>query len=69
MFDQATETANPHPNKLNWLNSVFYILNFIVTYGVGTKGWLGNGSNAELSEKYQVSSMMFEWIFKRYSFN
>lgn len=54
MFDQATETANPHPNKLNWLNPVFYILNFVITYGVGTKGWLGNGSNAELSEKYQT---------------
>lgn len=40
-------------NKLNILNVVFYVINIIITYGVGTLGWLGNGTNGELSEKYQ----------------
>jgi hypothetical protein len=44
----------PRLNVLNWLNPVFYVLNALFTYGVGTLGWLGNGTNEELSEKYQV---------------
>lgn len=48
------ETATPRLNALNYLNVVFYILNFLVTYGVGLLGWVGNGTNEELSEKYQV---------------
>jgi hypothetical protein len=54
MSGQATEAANPPLNKLNWLNLLSYVLNFAITYGVGTLGWLGNGNNAELSEKYQT---------------
>jgi hypothetical protein len=50
--EQADET--PRLNKLNWLNLGFYVLNLAITYGVGTLGWLGNGNNSELSEKYQV---------------
>jgi hypothetical protein len=49
------ETRRGGLNSLNYLNIGSYLLNFIVTYGVGTLGWLGNGNNAVLSEKYQVS--------------
>ena len=48
------EMATPPLNQKNWLNLVSYLLNFIITYGVGTLGWLGNGNNAQLSEEYQV---------------
>jgi benzodiazapine receptor len=41
-------------NKLNILNTVFYIINTVVTYGVGSLGWLGNATNSELSDKYQT---------------
>ena len=51
-FDQAL--ATPRLNRLNWLNLGSYVLNFVITYGVGTLGWLGNGNNAQLSEEYQV---------------
>ena len=40
-------------NHKNMLNLFFYIFNIVFTYGVGTNGWLGNGTNGELSEKYQ----------------
>lgn len=41
-------------NRLPLWNTASFALNFVVTYGVGTLGWLGNGTNQELSEKYQV---------------
>lgn len=40
-----------HKNPLNLL---FYILNFLFTYGIGTLSWLGNGTNGDLSRKYQT---------------
>ncbi|KAL3929787.1 MAG: hypothetical protein SGBAC_012057 [Bacillariaceae sp.] len=41
-------------NKLNILNFVFYVINLLITYGVGNAGWLGTPDNGELSEKYQT---------------
>lgn len=41
-------------NKLNILNIVFYVINFLITYGVGNAGWLGTPDNGELSDKYQT---------------
>ena len=41
-------------NHLNWLNIISFVLNVIVTYGVGTMGWFGAKTNSELSDKYQV---------------
>lgn len=44
-------------SALNWINLVAFVLNVGVTYGVGVLGWIGNGTNAQLSEKYQVSNV------------
>lgn len=41
-------------NKLNYLNLAFFILNIVVTYGVGNLGWLAGATNSELSDKYQT---------------
>lgn len=41
-------------NTLNYLNLFFYIFNTAFTYGVGNLGWFGNGTNDELSDKYQT---------------
>jgi len=42
-------------NSLNILNVVFFVLNVIVTYGIGQAQWLGPGtSNNDLSLKYQT---------------
>ena len=41
-------------NPLNWLNVAFFLLNVLFTYGIGVLGWFGNGTNMEISEKYQV---------------
>ena len=43
-------------DRLHWGNIIAFLINTIITYGVGSLGWLGHGiNNAELSEKYQVS--------------
>jgi benzodiazapine receptor len=41
-------------NRLNYLNLAFYVLNIVVTYGVGNLGWLAGTTNSELSDKYQA---------------
>jgi benzodiazapine receptor len=47
--------TDPVPlNKKNYLNLAFYVLNIVVTYGVGNLGWLGTPTNGELSDKYQT---------------
>jgi benzodiazapine receptor len=50
---EATQ-QRPPLTMLNWANLIFYIINFVFTYGIGTLGWLGNGDNGELSAKYQT---------------
>mmetsp|Transcript_2395 Transcript_2395/g.3161 ORF Transcript_2395/g.3161 Transcript_2395/m.3161 type:complete len:305 (-) Transcript_2395:83-997(-) len=48
-------TANPPKlNHKNFLNLIFFIINIVFTYGVGTASWFGNGTNGELSLKYQT---------------
>lgn len=41
-------------NHKNILNLLAYVFNIVFTYGIGTIGWLGSGTNEELSEKYQT---------------
>ena len=41
-------------NAINYLNVLSFILNIVITYGVGTAGWGGAQSNGEISDKYQV---------------
>lgn len=52
--DADTYKQNSRPNVLNYLNLTFYILNTIITFGVGTLGLLGTPDQGELSEKYQT---------------
>jgi hypothetical protein len=51
---QVTADEKPKINVKNWLNLGAYIFNIVFTFGVGTNGWFGNGTNGELSQKYQV---------------
>lgn len=46
--------ANPKINALNVLNMIAYVFNIVVTFGIGVLSWAGNGSNGELSRKYQT---------------
>merc|ERR1719343_928048 len=41
-------------NAINYLNFLCFILNIVITYGIGTAGWGGAQSNGEISEKYQT---------------
>ena len=52
-FSEQAETP-ARINHKNFLNLLFFIINIVFTYGIGTNGWLGNGTNGELSEKYQT---------------
>lgn len=52
--EEGEQQPAPKLNIKNYLNVVFYILNIIVTFGIGTLGWSGQPTNGELSEKYQV---------------
>lgn len=48
-----------YKDRLYWWNTIAFLVNTIITYGVGSLGWLGKGiNNAELSAKYQVSRAM-----------
>ena len=51
---QAEGDEKPRINLKNWLNLGAYVFNIVFTFGVGTNGWFGNGTNGELSLKYQV---------------
>mmetsp|Transcript_568 Transcript_568/g.713 ORF Transcript_568/g.713 Transcript_568/m.713 type:complete len:324 (+) Transcript_568:113-1084(+) len=52
MADQ--EKSTPALNWKNYGNLLFYILNCVVTFGLGNFGWFGAATNTELSEKYQT---------------
>ncbi|CAJ1941285.1 unnamed protein product [Cylindrotheca closterium] len=41
-------------NLINILNFIFYVINIIITYGIGNAGWANTPDNGELSEKYQT---------------
>lgn len=48
---------------LHWINLFAYLLNAVITYGVGV-GWLGNlPDNATLSRKYQTIVTPAGWAF------
>lgn len=55
---QLTTEEEPTPpsglNFKNYGNLIFYVLNILITFGVGTLGWLGTPDNGELSAKYQT---------------
>jgi len=38
----------------NYVNLISYILNILITYGIGQAGWAGTPDNGTLSEKYQT---------------
>jgi hypothetical protein len=41
-------------NHKNILNLLAYIVNIVLTYGIGNAGWIGTPDNGELSDKYQT---------------
>jgi hypothetical protein len=61
MHLDAMLSQRPKLNKLNWLNFALFVLNFLFTYGVGDRGWLGHGTTAELSAKFQVRNVVSEF--------
>ena len=52
--DVDTNKGKKPLNVKNYLNLVFYIINVIITFGIGQFGWTGTPDNGELSEKYQT---------------
>lgn len=54
-FEVSTSTKN---ERLPLWNTIAFVLNVLVTYGIGTLGWFGTPTNAELSEKYQVGMIV-----------
>lgn len=53
VVDETANEERPGLALKNWLNLGAFILNTVITYGVGNVGWVGK-TNGELSEKYQV---------------
>lgn len=49
--------------KLNILNLLAYIVNVVVTYGIGVAGFFGLPTNGELSAKYQTLVTPIGWAF------
>lgn len=47
-------TGSPSLNAKNYLNVISYIINTVITFGVGQFGWFGAQSNGDLSDKYQT---------------
>ena len=45
-------------NAVNYLNLIAFIVNIVITYGIGTAGWGGTQSNSEVSDKYQVKEYL-----------
>jgi hypothetical protein len=57
-------SSSPHGSTMiSIANVVAYIVNLVTTYGVGTLGWFGAATNAELSEKYQTLITPVGWAF------
>jgi hypothetical protein len=54
--DEVVDTAREKKtlNIKNYLNLVFFIINVLITFGIGQLGWAGTPDNGELSEKYQT---------------
>mmetsp|Transcript_27920 Transcript_27920/g.42269 ORF Transcript_27920/g.42269 Transcript_27920/m.42269 type:complete len:337 (+) Transcript_27920:166-1176(+) len=48
-------TATPEPlNAKNYLNVVFFLINVVLTFGVGNAGWFGAATPGDMSDKYQT---------------
>lgn len=52
--DRKDLLAHQCLNWKNYGNFVAFVLNVLLTYGIGTAGWFGTPDNGELSEKYQT---------------
>jgi len=50
--NEDTTTKAASLNVLNYANAVSYVINVLITFGVGTLGWFGAQTNTELSAKY-----------------
>lgn len=61
---EVESTEKPKLNIKNWLNLGAYVLNIVFTFGIGTNGWFGNGTNGEISLKYQVSRWILSQIWR-----
>lgn len=51
------EEQQNQPTSLNWKNYgnvLFFILNCVITFGIGNFGWFGASTNGDLSDKYQT---------------
>lgn len=72
-----TSTANPTAiskmsndnalNAKNYINLVVFVLNFIVTYGIGVLGAFDLPNNGDLSKKYQSIVTPAGWAFSIWS--
>jgi len=55
--------VNTKLNHYNFVNVAAFILNLLVTYGIGTLGWGNRPTNGELSDKYQTIITPFSTSF------
>ena len=49
-----TWSSNCELRHLKWINVMAFMINAVVTYGIGTMGWFQLPTNAELSAEYQT---------------
>ena len=57
LLNEKNDNDEQERQSLNWKNFgnlLAFVLNVLITYGVGQAGWLGTPDNGELSEKYQT---------------
>jgi hypothetical protein len=48
---------------LNYLNIAAYLLNVVITYGIGVGGFFDLPTNGDLSKKYQTLVTPVGWAF------
>jgi len=53
-YKKDTDIMTEKLNAINYLNLIAFIVNIVITYGVGTAGWFGAKSNGEISDMYQT---------------
>jgi len=52
--EQAPPNTTASLNWKNYLNVLAFILNCVITFGIGNFGWFGASTNGDLSDKYQT---------------
>ena len=57
----------PPPTHQNWGNLIGFVLNFLVSYGIGLRGAFGLPTNDELSSRYQTLITPAPWAFSIWS--